>query len=237
VPHKYIPTVLGVTYRARQLYDELVVNIRANGEEAMLKHLIDWVCAACTLTFDANHNPAPPVTLLANGLMRPGLDEKLAAHIRDKVYADVPALNPRQFVAQGGTQVSQIMAGFLQDRQLAAGEREAPSPSTTRILGESYPSEIVEFPLLERIAFSANLGERIAELGPSDVDRLGNKVSRTFKRCSVPESTITADERYHNELMFACIGAIDRSFSSQMDNDSTIGALLFLFRRLRLLTI
>jgi hypothetical protein len=28
------------------------------------------VCAACTLTYDANNDPAaPPVTLLANGLL------------------------------------------------------------------------------------------------------------------------------------------------------------------------
>jgi hypothetical protein len=48
VPHKYLPiVVLGVTYKPPQLYDELVVTIRANREEAMLEHLVDWVCAAC----------------------------------------------------------------------------------------------------------------------------------------------------------------------------------------------
>jgi hypothetical protein len=40
------------------------MTIRANGEEAMLGQLIDWVCAACTRTFDAINNPAPPITLL-----------------------------------------------------------------------------------------------------------------------------------------------------------------------------
>jgi hypothetical protein len=95
--------VLGVTsYQPRQLYDELVIiTNRANGEEAMLVHLVNWFCIACTLTqYDANNDPAPPpVTLLTNGLMRPGLDEKLAAHILvlggNKIYADVRAVNPQ----------------------------------------------------------------------------------------------------------------------------------------------
>jgi hypothetical protein len=50
VPHKFVPTVLGVTFTPRQLYDQLVMTIRANGEEVMLAHLVDWCCAACTRT-------------------------------------------------------------------------------------------------------------------------------------------------------------------------------------------
>jgi hypothetical protein len=67
------------------MMNSLSLAVRANGEEAMLEHLVDWVCAACTLTFDANNAHAPPVTLLTNGLLvHPGMDEKLAVHVRDK---------------------------------------------------------------------------------------------------------------------------------------------------------
>jgi hypothetical protein len=61
--------VLGVTYRARQLYNELFMTIHVNGEEAMLENLIDWLsCATCTLTFDAFNNPAQPIVNLSKAL-------------------------------------------------------------------------------------------------------------------------------------------------------------------------
>jgi hypothetical protein len=34
------------------------MTIQANGEEAILEHLIDWVCAACTRTSNTNNNPS-----------------------------------------------------------------------------------------------------------------------------------------------------------------------------------
>jgi hypothetical protein len=124
VPHKYLPLVLGVTYNPRQLHDELVITVRANGEEAMLTHLIDWVCAACNLTFDANNAHAAPVTLLPNGIVRPGIDVKLAAHhVREKVYADVPAAKPNTTTTTDA--MTQYFTFSAQERQLEAAQRQA----------------------------------------------------------------------------------------------------------------
>jgi hypothetical protein len=94
--------------------------------------------------------------------------------------------------------------------------------SITKTMNLPYLFDSMTFPLLQSIAAATDTRERIAELGPSDVDRLGNEVSGAFKRCSVSESTIPVAEREVNEVMLACIGNIDSCLS---------GALQMLFRR------
>jgi hypothetical protein len=99
-----------------------------------------------TYTFDANNATAPPVTLLANGLVRPGLDENLAAHVRNKiVYADIPALNPHHTANTNDAPMTQFFAMSLQDRLQEAAQHQAwrVEDRAPKLLSQSDP-ELVD---------------------------------------------------------------------------------------------
>jgi hypothetical protein len=110
VRHKYVPLVLGNSFTPRQLWDQLVVPIFAAGEDAELEHLVNWCCVTCTHTTDANNQPGAPATMLVNGLIRREPDANLQRHIRDRVFMDLPAVDPRQ--ARTEPQMTQFLAGL-----------------------------------------------------------------------------------------------------------------------------
>jgi hypothetical protein len=67
-------------------------------------------------------------------------------------------------------------------------------------------------------------------LQPSDIDKLGVESPLALQRASVPESTISLEERLVNEIMLECIGRIDNKLSLKTDS-ARDGAMLMLYRR------
>ena len=201
VPHKYLPLVLGVTYKPRQLYDELVVNVRANGDEAMLTHLIDWVCAACTLTFDANNDPASPVTLLPNGLVRPGIDERLAAHVRDKVYADVPAVKPNP---TNDNAMTQYFAFSAQERQHEAALRQAQriEDKAPKLLSSTNPELTLAYMRACEVDNEADLPPLLQKVHNAKKDQRRTTIETAFgTRCLQPDAATTQVPAVTNEFV------------------------------------
>jgi hypothetical protein len=92
---------------------------------------------------------------------------------------------------------------------------------------QPYDQDMFHFQLLQRVAADNKF---IHSLQPSDIDKLGVEISKAFQRASVPESTVSVEEREVNELMLGCIGTIDHELSLKQDSAKD-GAKLMLHRR------
>jgi hypothetical protein len=90
------------------------------------------------------------------------------------------------------------------------------------------PNDDLHFPLLMAIGADP---EAFGTLQPKDVDALGVEIQKVFQRCSVPETTVSIEEREVNELMVFASFATDRRLAINSSSSSEAGATLLLFRR------
>jgi hypothetical protein len=94
---------------------------------------------------------------------------------------------------------------------------------------QPYENDALKFPLLQ--AISAPGYEACNSLTSKDIDALGVEITRAYKRCSVPESSVSSEEREVNEVMLGCIGTVDKRLQSNSQTSSEAGATFMLFRR------
>jgi hypothetical protein len=94
---------------------------------------------------------------------------------------------------------------------------------------QPYESDALKFPLLQ--AISAPGDEGCYALTSKDIDALGVEIERAYKRCSVPESRVSIEEREVNEVMLGCIGTVDARLQAISDTSSEAGATFMLYRR------
>ena len=160
----------------------------------MLAHLINWVCAACTLTFDVNNDPASPVTLLPNGLVRPGIDEKLAAHVREKVYADVPAAKPNTTTTTTNDAMTQYFAFSAQERQLDAAQRHAQriEDKAPKLLSSTNPELTLDYMRACEVDNEADLPPLLQKVHNAKKDQRRTTIATAFRtRCLQPDAATT----------------------------------------------
>jgi hypothetical protein len=68
-------------------------------------------------------------------------------------------------------------------------------------------------------------------LQPSDIDKLGGEISKALQRASVPESTVSVQEKLVNDTMLSCMALIDHALSLKKNQSASDGAMLILYRK------
>jgi hypothetical protein len=97
---------------------------------------------------------------------------------------------------------------------------------------QPYDNDANKFPLLQAISRPGNEGDEACNrLTSKDIDDLGVEIERAYKRCSVPESSVSIEEREINEVMLGCIGTVDHRLQGNSQTSSEAGATFMLYRR------